>query len=100
MLTDEEKIGPVCYEIRMFRRTVARLSNGSLNSQPWDIRNAVIESFVIHTRVLLDFFYGRKTGDDIVATDFVDAWDRPDITDTLKDARYKVNKQLVTQQFN
>jgi hypothetical protein len=58
--------------------------------------SAFIESFGIHLRNLIDFFYHRGNRDDVTAWDFIDAtntWD-PEMPDTLKKAHGRVNKEL------
>ena len=62
------------YELHMFLATGFLLSNLEpvrIRSEIW-IKNALEESFVIHFRVLHDFFYGRtKRKYDITAQDFM-----------------------------
>ncbi|MBI3838808.1 MAG: hypothetical protein HY288_12860 [Planctomycetia bacterium] len=86
----------VAYEIRMFRYTSDRLRRLDLdldtvfpdNVSPRvgtgisteEVREAsmVLESFLVHTRVLRDFFWrGRSRPDDVVAGDFVGGWKMP-----------------------
>jgi len=56
------------YEIDMLRSTYHRLAN--LPNIDTDIRNALIESFCVHARALLDFFSNRSTdATDAIATD-------------------------------
>ena len=63
------------------------------------MNNAFIESFVIHARVLLDFFYPfNPRPDDVIATDFFDqaeTWERarPEKTDLLKTIHKSVGKE-------
>lgn len=66
------------------------------------LNNAVIESFAIHARVLLDFFYAElKREDDVVATDFFSppsTWieKRPDRSkEQIDDIRTRVHKEVV-----
>jgi hypothetical protein len=58
--------------------------------------SAFVESFGIHLRNLIDFFYHRGNRDDVTAWDFIDAtntW-KPKTPDTLNKAHRRVNKEL------
>ena len=58
--------------------------------------NTQIESFMAHLRNLIDFLFTLRPGDtDVAAVDFCapGAWN-PVITQTLSDARRRVNKEL------
>lgn len=59
----------------------------------------MLESFGLHLRNLIDFFYPRKTthDTDIVATDFMESpgeWDSSAISLTLEQARIRADKEL------
>ena len=62
--------------------------------------SALLESFAIHLRNLIDFFYtppGKARDDHLVAADFFDsptAWDPGAITKSLADARERANKEI------
>ena len=58
--------------------------------------SAFVESFGIHLRNLIDFFYEEGRGDDVTARDFLDAptaWTRS-TPERLEKARIRVNKEL------
>lgn len=59
----------ISYEIQMFRATITRMTNGGLSL---DEHNALLESFLIHARCLLDFLYQteKPRPDDVIADDF------------------------------
>lgn len=57
------------YEINMLRTTHVLI----LHSVSWLLSNALMESFVIHARVLLDFFGKPRGNDDVVAAHFTKA---------------------------
>jgi hypothetical protein len=63
------------------------------------INNALLESFVIHARALLDFLYAeRPRSDDVIAEDFLSSpndWPkiRPPKTDLLKTIHRRVGKE-------
>jgi hypothetical protein len=63
------------------------------------LKNALLESCVVHVRNVIRFLYPQNVqSTDIVASDFFDpgVWDsrRPAITDSLKAARRRANKEI------
>ena len=59
--------------------------------------SARVESFGIHLRNLIQFFYGEGNGDDVTAQDFMDAataWKRPSEPILLTKARKRANKEV------
>jgi hypothetical protein len=61
----------VVYELWMFRAVGQALITPLQMSQP--LRNALIESFAIHLRNLIDFFYPAQIqADDVFAAEFFD----------------------------
>ncbi len=91
------------YEIDMLRSTyrqlssVAKIPPGSESREQQVARHALIESFCIHARSLMDFF-GNKSNDttDAIAAEFTDGFATPiDPTkEPLKTLRIKLNKQV------
>jgi len=85
------------YEVWMLECMAIGIHSGLAGKSA--IHNAFIESFVIHARVLLDFFYPLKPRpDDVVAIDFCDrakTWEqaRPEKTDILKTIQKRVGKE-------
>ena len=93
------------YEIRMFyaisyvlNHFERKLNNVLGIPVVW---NALIESFTIHTRVLLDFFYLDRPNqpDDVIACDFFnekETWinNRPKKTELLKRTSKRVGKEV------
>jgi hypothetical protein len=59
-----------------------------------ETRNAQVESFAIHARLLLDFFYpSNPRDDDVLAKHFVDgSWKPPALTPALSELRQRVGK--------
>lgn len=60
------------------------------------IVSALIESYGIHLRNLIDFFCtptGNEQPDDVIASDFYPGWNEP-VSNTLKDAKERINKEL------
>ncbi len=95
-----EVAAKVVYEITMFRHGYEKLVEldvdvgNILPGQVWprvgtgisseEVRDAsvVLESFLVHARVLHDFFcQSRRWEDDIVASDFVGTWAKPSESD-------------------
>jgi hypothetical protein len=58
--------------------------------------SALLESFAIHLRNLIGFFYGSRYLTDVIAANFFDdprAWS-PTMSRTLREARKRVNKEV------
>ncbi|MGD0221642.1 MAG: hypothetical protein ABSF71_04840 [Terriglobia bacterium] len=90
----------VKYELDMLAATISFLSKdpGGTDQATW---NAYLESFVLHLRNLIDFFYPSKKpkADDILAEHYVTnvaLWNahRPVKTNFLREAETKANKQV------
>jgi len=102
-ITRQEENGTLGYEIGMFRESSKALLSGIKLADFY--HNLVVESFVIHARVLIDFFYGkRQHPDDMIAKDFFSEdvdWVniRPPLTRVLQEAKTKANKQLAHLSF-
>ncbi len=87
------------YEYSMFIETSKALT--SKNNDQFQT-NILLESFVLHFRVLYDFFYPNQStlqgkgerDDDVIATDFFTDWKATDATDMLKEQRKRADKQL------
>jgi len=106
----------VAYEFGMFRFLCEKLEfdfRESVTFKPGDVTFlgtgsstddddrttfALLESMLLHTRVLLDFFYGNRCKDDIIAQDFVPNWNnlRPPLGPYLADdsQHERLNKAL------
>jgi hypothetical protein len=86
------------YEYQMLQTIVGALSTGT---RPAWLTNALLESFVIHLRALIDFFYtpDRPKPDDMLATDYFPEprhWEsvRPSMSEVLKNARARAHKEI------
>jgi hypothetical protein len=85
------------YEIDMLREAAALLP-GIAPDTTWE--NAVLESWVVHLRNLIDFLYPRRRrADDVVADDFVDdpdEWERRrrPLSEPIREARERADKRL------
>lgn len=94
--TLEKAFRQVTYELWMLEQTSRMLPSFPNLREPHD--RAVLESFVIHTRNLLGFLYGREGNNYIVPEHFIDAdvWRarRPEESKLLKDARIRANNDV------
>jgi hypothetical protein len=110
-LSDEELMDyadhHIIYELEMLRWTTAVM--GSLapvreeGQLAWACNNALLNSFSIHARNLIDFLYLRSLGGDrptdIIVQDYIDeetlTHHLPPITSLLRQAKRKADKQAV-----
>ncbi len=86
------------YEFGMLRETAQKLGNRH-HSDDGIVENALLESFTVHARTLLDFFYGeRRKPDDALAADFFDGniWERsrPKLSGRLGEVNRRVGKEI------
>ncbi len=83
------------YEYQMLLATARLIQAGGL---PSDHGYALLESWVLHVRNLIDFFYTPKKLDDIVMMEFTNdgqgIGDFPKITTELEMARERANKEM------
>ena len=87
------------YEIWMLTSLAHGIGSGIAGQGP--IANALLESFVIHVRVLMDFLYNdNPQPDDVIAEDYfssADEWRkmRPELTELLKLSKWRAGKEVV-----
>jgi hypothetical protein len=82
------------YECEMFESTASWL-RGASSGTPITLRNAVLESFTVHLRALIDFFYPcAPRSDDIIASDYVLGWQAGAMPPELENARDRTNKEI------
>ena len=87
------------YEFSMLM-SVAQVFASGIAAQDWLV-NALLESFIIHFRALLDFFYPPVNAkkDDVLAGDYFDdseAWEkiRPRLSEALSRAKTRAHKEI------
>mgnify|MGYP005836300855 CR=1 FL=1 len=86
------------YEIWMLRILAHGLGTGIAGKGP--LANALLESFVIHVRALMDFLYNdNPKSDDVIAEDYfenAEEWRklRPVLSETLKQAKRRAGKEV------
>ncbi len=82
------------YELQIFRWLVENIPGKEKGFE----LSALLESFVVHLRNLIDFFYGkREHPDDVIATDFFDspgAWIPGAKPSSLETAGERANKEV------
>lgn len=86
------------YEFSMLM-FVAQAFDTGIAAQGWLV-NALLESFVIHIRVLLGFFFppDNVKEDDVLAQDYFDddGWKKiqPQLSEVLSSAKFRANKEV------
>ena len=95
----QEASNALHYEVTMFRSLAKGLGSGIAGKSV--IGNALLESVLMHVRVLIDFFYAdNPRDDDIIAEHFFlplpDEWTniRPPKSKTLGEAKNRAHKLL------
>jgi hypothetical protein len=79
--------------------SLAQAIASGISNQGW-LTNALLESFVVHVRGVMDFLYNdTPQNDDVVAQDFfasVDAWAsvRPELSELLSKAKKRAGKEI------
>jgi hypothetical protein len=86
------------FEEDMFKRTLL-LSAGECNKFPHPIPNAIVESMLLHLRILVDILLSRGSGnDDINLTDLLPGFKSP-LVDLLK-TTYRSSKKVGSPCWN
>jgi len=92
------------YEIWMFQSLAQGMASGIAGAGP--INNSLLESFAIHVRALIGFFYSENPRtDDIIAEDFFENqndWQRvrPLKTQILDTAKKRADKEVAHLTYN
>jgi hypothetical protein len=86
------------YEVAMLLSTAQGLASGILRESP--AHNALVESFAVHARNVIDFLWRNSSNDDdVLAEDFFpspDLWHgrRPQMPSLLETAKQRAHKQV------
>jgi len=94
----QESSNHLFYEVWMLTSVANGLASGIAGQGP--IANALLESFVIHVRAIMDFLYAEKPqSDDVIAEDFFvspEQWTRirPALSDVLSQAKRRAGKEV------
>ena len=70
----------VWYERTMFDQVFQRLQSLTQGTPDQFLKNILLESFLLHTRILRDFLFREPTGDDVSARHFFETpaeWAEP-----------------------
>jgi hypothetical protein len=74
------------YEVDMLKQTWSACSTGAISTYPYPIPNALVESMMLHLRIVVDIFLSRGTDlDDIKLTDLLPKFHSP-LIEQLKNA--------------
>jgi len=98
----QNNLGSLHYEIQMFRCMYEYLKRDNFNK---GLSNAILESFLVHVRNLIDFFQGTDNKppykhycDDVIKSDFKDGGGNNlslvDNWEITRDDKNKINKRL------
>lgn len=94
----EEAAKHLFYEVWMLDKNVEFLESATPPDGPSPNYNARLESFLVHLRSLIDFFYKEPRDDDMGAVQFLPDskdWTPPDSErKALREARSRTNKEL------
>jgi|SRR5579863_2095134 len=68
------------YEVSMYLSTLGLCTRGEHNSHPHPIPNAIVESLLLHTRILVDIFLSRDPEPDAVRlNELLPGFDSPEL---------------------
>lgn len=89
------------YEAAMLYMVTGKLMNRH-HEDDAVLRNALLESFGIHNRNLIDFLWlDRPMKDtDAVARDWIEGWEAPKMSERLTNVKDRVGKEMVHLSYN
>jgi hypothetical protein len=89
------------YEPGMLHSLTVKLMNRHHQDDPV-VENALLESFGIHSRNLIDFlWHGRPMKDtDAIASDYLADWRAPEMSERLSRVKNRVGKEMVHLSYN
>jgi len=94
----ESAAGHVVYELRMWHWATVKLNEMNIVSpevRDSPERNSVLECYLLHLRILIEFFRSSNPRhDDVVASDYVSSWSSEEHFATLGEAWTALNKRL------
>lgn len=89
------------YEAGMLYEVTGKLMNRHHDDDPV-VENALLESFGIHNRNLIDFLWlDRPMKDtDAIARDWIEDWEAPEMSERLAKVKDRVGKEMVHLSYN
>jgi hypothetical protein len=89
------------YEAGMLYEVTGKLMNRHHEDDPV-VQNALLESFGVHNRNLIDFLWlGRPMKDtDAIARDWIEGWEAPEMSERLANVKDRVGKEMVHLSYN
>ena len=66
------------------------------------VQNALLESFSVHSRNLIDFLWLDRPmkGTDAIARDWIEDWQAPEMSERLANVKNRVGKEMVHLSYN
>lgn len=89
------------YEAGVLYEVTVKLMNRHHKDDPI-AENALLESFGVHSRNLIDFLWRDKPmkGTDAIASDYVGEWEAPAMSERLSRVKGRVGKEMVHLSYN
>jgi hypothetical protein len=89
------------YEAGMLYEVTGKLMNRHHEDDPV-VQNALLESFGVHNRNLIDFLWlDRPMKDtDAIARDWIEGWEAPEMSTRLANVKDRVGKEMVHLSYN
>jgi hypothetical protein len=89
------------YEAGMLYEVTGKLMNGH-HADDLVVQNALLESFGVHNRSLIDFLWlDRPMWDtDAIASDWIEGWQAPEMSERLERVKDRVGKEMVHLSYN
>jgi hypothetical protein len=89
------------YEAGMLYEVTVKLMNRHHEDDPI-VENALLESFGVHSRNLIDFLWRDKPmkGTDALASDYAGEWKAPAMSERLSRVKGRVGKEMVHLSYN
>jgi hypothetical protein len=84
----------LCYEVTMLRFTARQLAERQAEGD--EPKNALLESFAIHVRNLMNFFFRKESSrvkNEMLALDYLDNWNPPK-SEYLRRIEGKINEEI------
>jgi hypothetical protein len=91
----------VLYEAGMLNEVTGKLLNRHHHDDPV-VENALLESFGIHSRNLIDFLWRNRPmkDTDALARDWIEGWEPPHMSSRLATVKDRVGKEMVHLSYN